>query len=437
MPSKIIAPVHPPTLRRIRELVGYAKRNKVDIKLPGITDVAKQIRRWEKGESINLFQARKLAQKYRVELPVLYLERPPSFLKQPWSLSDFRRKKQGQSFSPDLRFAFRETYFQQNWLRDYLEEIGERKRVLPRKAKLNDEPNKIASVIREWLQVGDDPEANRPEKATQAFEEWKRVLDKHRVIVLTNRSGRGYSIAKEEYEGLALADKVAPVILLNPIISIPPRRRIFTLMHELAHLFLGDKAVSTIDFYGGYASGRSRKSRKEIWCNKVAGNVLVPSQWLEHRWIDGGNSERQIKALARKIHVSREVLAIRAQEIGKIKKAELNSLFQAYKSKGHRGQEQKTSRTTQLLLDAPSEGEERHKKKHERSHTASSRSSRQDTNINAALQRCGHYFSRCVLDAYQRDIIDVTEIYDLTGGLKLKYLKEFAAKIGYPLHRWK
>ena len=433
MPPEIIAPVNPRTLCRIRELVGYPEPSDVG-KVPGIPDAAEKIGRWEAGESINLAEARKLARKYRVELPALYLESPPSFLEQQLP-DDFRRGKEHEGYNSNLLFAIRETYFQQSWLRDYLEEIGNPQTVLPQRANPNDDTGKIASVIREWLEVGDNPEVDRPEKPAQAFEKWKKVVEDHRVIVLANRSDKGYSIEKEEYEGLALADKIVPVILLNPITGISPQRRIFTLMHELAHLFLGDSAVSTIDPYGGYAGGDSKKRSKEKWCDEVAGHVLVPSQWLKNRWIRGKNAEQQIEEIAGRIHVSREMLAIRAKEIGRISEEELNNLFRAYRGRDQQRREQKILKKALLSIDFPSEDEERHKKRQESSHTSSSESSRRDTDV--ALKRCGRYFSRCVLEAYQRDIINVTEIYDLTGGLKLKYLKEFAEKIGYPLPRWK
>ena len=58
-------------------------------------------------------------------------------------------------------------------------------------------------------------------------------------MVLANKNNKEYRISEEEYNGLAMVDDIAPVILLNPVSSIRNKRRIFTLMHELAHLFLG------------------------------------------------------------------------------------------------------------------------------------------------------------------------------------------------------
>ena len=237
------------------------------------------------------------------------------------------------------------------------------------------------------------------------------MADARNTIIFTNNSHQAYGVGTKEYDGLAMADNTVPVIVLNPSSKISDRRRRFTLIHELAHLFLNESAVSKISFRGEYAITNPEERRKEIWCNKIASEVLAPGKWLRKQWSPGNEVRAQIEKIAHSIHVSRDMLAVKARDTDLISQAQLNHLLRAYEEEYQRRQEMVATQPSQSggrLIPA-----------------------------SAALKRCGRYFSRCVLDAYQGGFINATEIYGLTGGLKLTYLKEFAAKLNYPLHKWK
>ena len=138
-------------------------------RVPGIPDATEKISRWEAGEPIKLKEAQKLAAKYRVAFPLLYLEQLPSIFNQPLP-EDFRRGKQHKLYSPNLRFAIREAMFQQTWLRDYLKEVGQNRPVLSKQVNLDDDIAIVAEEIREWLKVSSDPVKNRASSITQTLE---------------------------------------------------------------------------------------------------------------------------------------------------------------------------------------------------------------------------------------------------------------------------
>lgn len=411
--SRVIAPVYPPTLRRIRERVGYARPDDVDIKLPAITDVAAQLRRWEEGkDQIGLTQAKDLARKYRVEVSDLYLEQLPPDLEQA-PPNDFRHNDQRKPYTKNLCYAIREVYSRQNWLRAYLQTIGEGDSVLPKRvSSANHQVRDMAQFIRKWLGIGTPPETKGSKDAV--FTKWKEAIDARHIMVFTNNSHNAYKIGSDEYDGLAIADHKAPVILLNPSSKISARRRLFTLMHELAHLFLNESAVSKISFRGEYVITNPVERRKEIWCNNVASEVLVPGEWLRSRWSpahDIHDTKEQVKKIASKIQVSRQVIALKARAIELITSGQLNNLLKSYDEEYKRQQE--------MIAGQPSQ------------------SGGRLVPASAALKRCGHYFSHRVLDAYEDGFITAIKIYDLLGGLKLKYLKEFAERIDYPLSKWR
>jgi Zn-dependent peptidase ImmA (M78 family) len=106
-----------------------------------------------------------------------------------------------------------------------------------------------------------------------------------------------------------LIDYEFPVIYLNN--STPYTRQLFSLIHELAHILLGENGITKLDEdYVEQLSGRNKQV--EIFCNRFASEFLVPKQEF-HRYLNADfYDEAFVENLSNRFKVSREVILRRA-----------------------------------------------------------------------------------------------------------------------------
>jgi Zn-dependent peptidase ImmA (M78 family) len=112
----------------------------------------------------------------------------------------------------------------------------------------------------------------------------------------------------EEFRGFALADPLAPLVFING--ADTKAAQMFTLAHELAHIWLGQSALSDL------APSRALENGVELWCNKVAAELLVPASDLREAYSEEEGFEAEIGSLARRYKVSTLVIIRRLFEIG-------------------------------------------------------------------------------------------------------------------------
>jgi Zn-dependent peptidase ImmA (M78 family) len=116
-----------------------------------------------------------------------------------------------------------------------------------------------------------------------------------------------------------LCDAYAPLIFVNGADS--KSAQIFTLSHELAHIWVGQDALVNL------IRTMPHDDETEQFCNQTAAEFLIPAHKLKERWTDAKATESPFQTIGRWYKVSPVVAARRALDLRLINKAQF---FQFY-----------------------------------------------------------------------------------------------------------
>jgi len=300
MPRSINAIVTPSVLEWARKKAGYD--------IPGaakkIGRSEEEISQWESGDLLpTLAQAKKAAEVYRRSLAVFFLPEPP---KEFQTLRDFRHLPGNRShdFSPQLSRIIQEIEYRQSWLRDWLIEEKEAPLEFIGSVSTSARAPDIAEMIRSHLGITTDDQLSCSTR-DDALNLWIDRAEKIGINIC--REG---GIKVDEARGLVLTDEYAPFIMLNNEDS--KAGRLFTLAHELAHLWINAPGISNMSGLG--KEGVSEEDRIEVYCNRVASFSLLDSAAFARLWAEQASEdpvEEKIRIISNLAKVSEEVIARR------------------------------------------------------------------------------------------------------------------------------
>jgi Zn-dependent peptidase ImmA (M78 family) len=380
-----MANITPTVLKWARESAGFT----LDVAAKRIGIALAKLSSAEVGsDQLTFSQLRKAAATYKRPVAVFFLHEPPAGAP---PVADFRRVPEalGATTSPELRLEVRRL----NRKREVAARLGDVgafdwSYVGEITIDTAPAPSAVAERLREVFGYGEDVRRQWRDDY-QAFKWWRTAIESLGVLVLLSRR-----ISVDEMRGFSLARQPFPLIALNR--SDSPRARIFTLLHEFAHVMLGESAMCDV---AEDHSMDARHQRVEVFCNAVAGEMLVPQADLivmdvvrQHRkgtdW-----SDFELQQIATMFSVSMEVVLRRLLTL---KLATIDE-YRAYRARWAR--ERQAEKET---AEPQSWGEKGHE---------------------IAMRTQGLPFVRLVLDAMHRDEVTAADVSDFLD-MKLDHLND-------------
>jgi Zn-dependent peptidase ImmA (M78 family) len=271
---------------------------------------------WERGEARpTLKQLEDFARATHAPIGFLFLAEPPV---ETVPIPDFRtvRDQRVTRPSPDLLDTLYICQQRQEWYRDFARSEHEAPLAFVGSLTIRMNVEEAASRIAADLEFDLDQRQHAP-TWTEALRRFVARADEAGVLVMVSGvvgNNNRRKLNADEFRGFALADNLAPLVFINGADS--KAAQMFTLAHELAHIWIGASALSDV----GPASSPSMDV--ERWCNQVAAELLVPGAALrqEHRRNEPIGEEA--RRLARIFKVSALVALRRIHDIGAMSRDE-------------------------------------------------------------------------------------------------------------------
>jgi Zn-dependent peptidase ImmA (M78 family)/transcriptional regulator with XRE-family HTH domain len=242
-----------------------------------------------------LKQLEKFAQVMHVPIGYLLLPEPPE---EALPVPDFRTMADARIHraSPDLLETVYQCQQRQDWYRDYAR--VHRESTVPFVGSITDTSD-VGDVAARMREVFSFTSGERGATWSEALRRLIESADQRGVLVMVSGivgSNTHRKLDPREFRGFALADELAPVVFING--ADTKAAQIFTLAHELVHLWLGESGVDDVDM------GARDDNATERFCNAVAAEFLLPAGSLTGASIDLDRLTDELERLARDFKVS-------------------------------------------------------------------------------------------------------------------------------------
>jgi len=277
---------------------------------------AENIRAWERGESHPTEnQAELLANKLQIPYLVLFLSEPPPPEKVP--IPDLRTRSGKAAVKPSREFiaVINDALSRQDWYREQAQQKGCPKLSFVGRFKRADPVIEVAANMRSVLRINQEFRS-----ASHNWEEFLRQLITRveNAGILVMRSGvAGHSTRRKlninEFQGFALCDPYAPTVFIND--ADFRAAQIFTLAHELAHIWIGETGISDASLV---RKSLTELNRIESFCNQVAAEFLVPERSFNVSWQKSRTIKENLKRVSQHFWVSSLVALRRAYDLQRI-----------------------------------------------------------------------------------------------------------------------
>ncbi len=278
---------------------------------------------WETGEALpTLKQLESFAKATYTPIGYLFLPEPPV---ENIPIPDFRtpgNERIGHP-SPDLLDTIYVCQQRQEWFRNYARTMGEKPLAFVGSARLQDDVITAAARIRAALGFDLNQRRQMP-TWTDALRHFIEQADGLGILVMCNgvvHNNNYRHLDPKEFRGFAMADDLAPLVFVNG--ADTQAAQMFTLAHELAHIWLGQSAVSDSQ------PATLPNEQVERWCNQVAAELLVPVEAMRGAYNPQSALPEETARLARRFKVSTLVILRRILDVGGLNQQEFWEAYHA------------------------------------------------------------------------------------------------------------
>ena len=302
--------------KRIKLEIGHAaKKLKVE---------PKHLEAWEAGtEQPTFVQLKKIAKLYKTHISIFYLPAPPTDF-QP--LTDYRILPEQLAMDEEQIYRLNANIVEVFERREMLIELYELLEESPPEVTLDvdrqERPRRAAKKITEFLEFN-RTQLQQAKNPYDALRFWKQTVEAKGILVCQTSVNTHLSVELRTVRGFCIAQRPFPVIVVNPKDS--PYGRIFTLIHELAHIALGESVIQNTGFE---EMNIPNLDPIEVFCNQVAADVLVPENELLET-VNLEMLEEDLPRVSKHFHVSPEVIMRRLLTLRKISRRD----YQTYRSR--------------------------------------------------------------------------------------------------------
>ena len=276
------------------------------------TKLVDNIKHWLDGTKSPTFnQIEDFSKKSHIPLGYFFLQTPPI---EQISLLEYRTLDSIQLTNPsrNLIDTIHDMEAVQEWMVNYRKEWNYDTISIVGSLKGITDISVIADTIRkdlglniEWYKDCGNP--------SEAFNKVRGLLEECGIVVMMNGKNTHRALDVNEFRAFAMVNEWAPLIFINGADSAGGR--LFSLFHELVHLWIGEN-----DLYNDTKYSANGIKPIEVTCNAVAGALMVPKTVFLEKWNNNTNDDihEKIKELARMFRCSSSVIARRALDNKKI-----------------------------------------------------------------------------------------------------------------------
>jgi Zn-dependent peptidase ImmA (M78 family) len=312
----IRVPVQPRLITWARERAGVDPLD-LEVRFPKLAE-------WEDGaRQPTLRQLEHFARAVHAPLGYFFLPEPPD---EPLPIPDFRTVdgRRVRRPSPELLDTLYVCQERQAWYREHAQITRQPEVAFVGSATPATPPEEAARRMRETL--GFDLDQRRDCATwTDALRLFVRQAEGAGVLVMVNGvvlSNTHRPLDPAEFRGFALADRLAPLVFIKG--ADTKAAQMFTLAHELAHLWLGTSAVSDLG-----AAPPAGHRREEVWCNAVAAELLAPLEVVRAESAAREPLDDTLRRLARRFKVSTLVILRRLLDAGRLDRPAFDAAWRA------------------------------------------------------------------------------------------------------------